>query len=78
MAFRYYSKEELAKLLGVSVEDFHRYAKRCVKSDFKSELQAIEVDNPDIWLNKDYEMRLVDPGDSSNYHDTSLDFRLYI
>jgi len=80
MAYRYYTEVELAEILGISIREYHRSRKREIKRDFKKELEMIKVHNPDIWLDSsnNYNIRLVDPDDSSNFADTGLDFRSYI
>jgi hypothetical protein len=77
MAWKYYNNKELAGLLEVSEEDFHREIKRRIKKDFESELDSIDIRNPDILLNEDYMIRLADPRDHVNYYDTGLDFLSY-
>jgi len=76
--WKHYTPEELSQLLGISTEKFHREVKKLIKRDFKTELRALEIDNPDIFLNRDNHIRLVDPRNHSNYYDTNLDINLYI
>jgi predicted HTH transcriptional regulator len=45
MSWKYFTSEELAQLLGISEEDFHRKVKRLIKRDFKEELDQMNVKN---------------------------------
>lgn len=78
MSWRYYSNLELANLLSITEEEFHRVTKRLIKMDFRRELKQIKVKNPDIWLNKNHSIRLVDPRNSNNYDGTDIDIYSYI
>jgi hypothetical protein len=74
----YYSSQELAKILKVSEEDFHRQTKRLIKKDFENELKKIAVTNPDILLNENKIIFLADPRDHNNFVNTNLSIFDYI
>ncbi|MGC0154973.1 VENN motif pre-toxin domain-containing protein, partial [Chromobacterium vaccinii] len=46
------SKEQLAKDLNTSVEDFHKNIKNDIKSEFKQEMKKIGTSNPDVGVDK--------------------------
>jgi len=46
------SKEQLAKDLNTSVEDFHKNIKDEMKGEFKQEMKKIGTSNPDIGVDK--------------------------
>jgi hypothetical protein len=73
-----YSETELAQLLDISVEKFHREVKALIKKDFSAELKDMDVRNPDILLNDDNTMVLVDPRNFKNYFVTELSIFSYI
>ena len=78
MSWRYYSNDELADLLEITEEEFHRVVKRLIKRDYKRELKQMNVKNPDIWLNKNHIIRLVDPRDFTTFFGTALDIYSYM
>jgi hypothetical protein len=78
MAWRYYSKRELANLLNVSGEHFHKEIKKIIKRDFKKEMKPYGFDNPDILLNEDHIMALADPDDHNVFFETPVSIFAYI
>ena len=77
MSWIKYNVSDLAQLLNVTEEDFHRKIKKMIKRDFKKELERQNFENPDIHLDENFVMRLVDPRDNTNYFDTDLDIYAY-
>jgi hypothetical protein len=65
--FKVYDEDHLAKLLGVSRKFFHRKIKSYILADFKQELSDMGIENPDIGLDKNGLIYLIDPRDKSNY-----------
>jgi len=50
MKITYYDSVELAKKFGVNKRVFHRQIKTYIVIDFKKELDALNISNPDIGL----------------------------
>jgi hypothetical protein len=73
------TKFELAILLGISEEDFHREIKPLIKRQFKEELLKImdKTDNPDIWLDYDNNIVLVNPKDMNKQYPTGISIFSY-
>ncbi|MDI9880318.1 hypothetical protein [Flectobacillus longus] len=72
MQYNYKTAQEIATLLQVTVEYFHRDIKLKIKQDFKSELKKAGIENPDILLSLDNFIRLAHPKDKDNFIDTEL------
>ena len=72
MQYNYKTAQEIATLLQVTVEYFHRDIKLKIKQDFKSELKKAGIENPDILLSLDNFIRLAHPKDRDNFIDTEL------
>lgn len=71
------TKSELGNMLGISGENFHKKIKPKIKKDFARELKAKDIDNPDIWLNEDNMITLVNPGDQTKFIETALSIYSY-
>lgn len=72
MQYNYKTAQEIATLLQVTVEYFHRDIKLKIKQDFKSELKKAGIENPDILLSLDNFIRLAHPKYKDNFIDTEL------
>ncbi|KPC50486.1 hemagglutinin repeat-containing protein [Amantichitinum ursilacus] len=55
------SKEELARQLGTTADDFHKNVKQDIKEDLDPEMRKIGADNPDIGITKDGNIVLKNP-----------------
>ncbi len=78
MPWRFHSNNELAAILGISVEEFHRNTKKLIKRDFKKELEIMHVTNPDILLDENMKMAIADPRDHTNFFVTDLEISAYL
>jgi hypothetical protein len=76
--FQVYDSEYLANLLGITAREFHRKIKPMIRKDFESELNELGVENPDIGLDSEKLIYLVDPRDHSVYYETRLSISAYI
>ncbi len=76
--FTTYSTKYLATLLGITETDFHRLVKPIIKADFKEELAKKGFDNPNIGLNQNYKMYLVNSSDPGDYNATDVSIFDYI
>jgi hypothetical protein len=76
--FRNFSIQYLADLLEINERIFHREVKPLILADFKTELKNIKVQNPDLGLDEDYKIYLVDPRNSLNYIETGISIFDYI
>ncbi len=72
MQYNYKTAQEIATLLQVTVEYFHRDIKLKIKQDFKSKLKKAGIENPDILLSSDNFIRLAHPKNKDNFIDTEL------
>lgn len=64
--FKIVDKSQLARILDTTEKEYHRNIKPIIKRDFRQELKQKEIDNPDIGLDEDDTMYLVDPYNSAN------------
>lgn len=73
------TKSEIAKILDISEEDFHRVIKPLIKRQFREELLDImdKTDNPDIWIDDDNNIVLVSPKDNANTYNTGVSIFSY-
>ncbi len=73
------TKAELAEMLNVTEEVFHRDIKPYIKRDFRKELSNImdKTTNPDIWLDEQDNMILVNPQNVNRYYQTNLSIYSY-
>lgn len=78
MAWKFYSKKELTKLLGVTESHFHDEIKKIIKKDFKNDLIPLGFGNPDILLNESFIMALADPKNHNNFLETTVSIFDYI
>jgi len=76
--FRNFYIQYLADLLEINERIFHREVKPLILADFKTELKNIKVQNPDLGLDEDYKIYLVDPRNSLNYIETGISIFDYI
>jgi hypothetical protein len=67
-----YDEDYLANKLGISRRDFHRSIKPFIIRDFKKELHEGAIHNPNIGLDKEGFIYLVDPRDKTIYLETKL------
>ncbi len=65
--FTIHSIKYLTILLGITETDFHRIVKPLIKADFKEELEKKGFENPNIGLDKNHKIYLVNPMDASDY-----------
>ena len=77
MSWKHYTSKELAGLLNVTEQEFHRKIKRMIVRDFKAELKELNVENPDIFLDENNCILLVDPKKSEKYLLTELSIYSY-
>lgn len=75
--FEIYDDKYIADRLGVEKRHFHCSIKPLIKRDFKAELKEKTIDNPDIGLDKNGSIYLVDPRDSKIYVKTDVNIELY-
>ena len=47
------TKSQLAKMMEVTEETFHKKIKPKIKKDFTRERMEKDIENPDIWLDED-------------------------
>ncbi len=76
--FKIYPIKYLASLLNISEKDFHRNLKPVIVADFRIELEDKGIRNPDIGLDNQNIVYLVDPSDITNFVFTKLDINIYI
>lgn len=72
MQYNFKTAQEIATLLQVTGEYFHRNIKLKIKQDFRSELEQAGIANPDILLSSDNFIRLAHPKNKDNFIDTEL------
>ena len=70
---------ELASLLGITEERFHREVKPLIKRQFSLELREImgKTTNPDIWLDERNNIVLVHPTDEHLFFETEISISTY-
>jgi len=76
--FRKFPIIYLADILNVTEREFHREIKPLIIADYKKELQSNGIQNPDIGLDKDSNIYLVDPNNPSNYVETRINIFDYL
>jgi len=75
--FKYCSEKHLASILKVDRRYFHREIKPLIIRDFKTELKQKSIENPDIGLDKNGCIYLIDPRNSKIYVETKLPIDSY-
>ena len=76
--FRIYSIQYLAYILGITESEFHRDIKPSKLFEYKNELRNMGIDNPNIGLDKDFNIFYVDPTNSNFYFATNINIVSYI
>lgn len=76
--FKIYNKSYLSEKLGVEQRIFHRRIKPRIIKDFEKELDKIDLKNPDIGLDEEGLIYLVDTKDTTVYIETLLNISAYI
>ena len=69
---------DFAQLLEVSEDCFHREIKKIIKMDFKKETKLMGIKNPDIGIDCDNNIVLVDPNNKYNHRYTNISIFNYI
>lgn len=75
--FKYCNEKRLAYILKVDRRHFHRKIKPLIINDFKGELKQKNIENPDIGLDRNGYIYLVDPRNSKIYIKTNLHIDSY-
>jgi ribosomal protein S17 len=75
---KFYDETFLAQKIGVERRVFHRKIKPRILKDFKDELKALKINNPDIGLDENDVVILGDSRDHSRTINTKLSIQSYI
>ena len=60
MNIRFPDSNEIARIFGVCRRDYHRYIKTYIVSDFRQELNELNINNPDIGIDDNRYLYLSD------------------
>ena len=75
--FQVFKVEYLSFLLGITTNEFHRDIKPMILKEFRTELNKLSINNPDIGLDIDFHIYLSDPQDVTRFIATNVHLDSY-